>query len=63
MFEQCWFDLGHKQGDREVMQNGKRASHKEGRIRGRWTDMKTRERQTIHTGGCLGGIWWTDVGV
>jgi len=60
LFEQSWFDLGHNQGDREVMQNGRRESQKEGRIRGRWTDMQT-ERHTTHTKGCLGGIWWTDV--
>lgn len=23
--------------------------------------MEGRERQTIHTKGCVGGIWWTDV--
>lgn len=61
LFEQSWFDLGHKQGNREVMQNGKRESQKERRMRGRWTDMQRREKQTIHTKGCLGGIWRTDV--
>lgn len=63
MFEQSpsWFDLRHKRGNREVMHNGKKESPKKGRERGRWTDMKRREKQTIHTKGCLEGIWWADV--
>lgn len=42
------------------MQSGRRESPREGRARGRWTDMQ-KKRETDNSQDCWGGIWWTDV--